>query len=184
MKRLSDSRGSLIVESALVLPVVIFSIIAVIYIVFSLYNQTCLFSLLNMSSEQGSYYLAGNLSIEGMSSLSREENLYSNEEKRDDIERYVNEYMNHLSLSYDTSISIPTKKNSSALVKIVAMKGYRLPLMTDVYKRLDRQFISEYYVHDEAEYIRKMDIITDAAYSSITDVFNEAKIKHEEMKLK
>jgi len=174
--KLKETRGGVLVEAALIFPIIILTLVTMIYILIHMYQQTCTQSIVDITSEREGYYLAGTISTQ---SLMPENRLYyylrSNEGILEEVTPYVDKHFKKYVLTNDPKIKINfMRRLMYSQIEIMTYNTYSIPLFRINEKKLRNKTRGIYYVHDEAEYVRNVDLILDEAYSEIDHVFEES----------
>ncbi len=184
--KLKENKGSILVEAALVFPIIILTLITTIYILIHMYQQTCLQSVVDMASEREGYYLAGTILTKD---LKPENRLYyylrDNQGILEDIEPYMDHYLRKYALSKNPKIKTRfICQLMYSQMEIMTHNTYIIPLFKSQEEKRNNETRAIYYVHDEAEYIRNADLILDEAYSGIDHIFEKAVQRSEKMEIK
>ncbi|NLK73419.1 MAG: pilus assembly protein [Clostridiales bacterium] len=178
--RILNNRGSAMVETAIVFPLVIMTLIAVIFILIHMYNHTCTQSIVDMSSEKSGYYLTG--TIESNYLPKAENRLYYSFENNTDelrsMKAYTAWYMERFSLNREKTVDAEYFYHFLCpRVEVSVQMPYDLPFFQKGQRTRNKTINGSYFIHYEAEFIRNMDLIADAAYEGIDNIFEEAAQK-------
>ncbi len=173
----------MLVEAAIVIPIVTLVLVGVIYILFNLYNTTSLQSAVHITCEKGSRYYSE--TIEGEHDWQIEATLYPYTNKERNIETLL---MNHWIKRFNVSCADVEAHVNHQLGFSKIVMAYKEKHKSPMINQLGKNLVSlprldEFYIHDEAEYIRNIDLLEDAAYSAFENVFEEAKKRYESMEL-
>lgn len=174
-----NNKGHLLAEAALIMPLIMLVIVAIIYLLLNLYNLTCLQSVANISCERGSYLIGDNIKSNEMS-LHEKSFLYSKQVKKGIIQKNIDQGAEAFSLSCkEASVDIVPALGFSKL-NINTVGIYQIPSLSNISKAVFNQsHVRSYYIHDEAELIRNIDLVKDSAYAAFKNVFEEASKRSE-----
>lgn len=167
------------VEAALIMPLIMLVIVAIIYLLLNLYNLTCLQSIANISCERGSYLIVDNIKS---SEMSADENSFfrDKEIKKGVIQKNLGQGVEAFSLSCKQAYVDIVPALGFSKLNIITIGIYRTPSLSDISKEVSNQrHVSTYYIHDEAELIRNIDLVKDSAYAAFSNVFDEASKRSE-----
>ncbi len=170
------SRGSILVEAALIFPVIILVIVAMIYILVYMYHQTCLQSVINMVSERKGYYLAGSILTEDLVPENRlYYYFYRNSDLIENIEPCLKNYYQKYTLSRKQKIKMSFSHHLMySQMEVIAYDTYSIPFLNHTDTEIRKRIKAVYYVHDEAEYVRNVDLVLNESFSEIDDIFEKA----------
>lgn len=166
------------VESALIMPIVMLTVVALIYILLSLYNLTCLQSSAHITCERGSYYVAGSIHP---NNINASETISKNDKEKV-IETSMNHWITKFSLSCEDVKTKVVKQLGFSQVQVKTKGVYQKPSVWKIgTTNTNQNHLTTYYIHDEAEFIRNIDLIKDTAYAMFENVIDEAIKKQESM---
>lgn len=173
----NDSRGSSIVEAALIFPVVIISLIAVVYIVVNLFMITCIRAGGDQSIEQTSYQLSGVVKTE--TENPKDKKLYyrfsDNGEFKKQIASSVKQSIKNISV-YNSDEDISVDYTALAVyprLELEIEKKYGLSKLWS--ESIDRKEKIQYCIHDECEFIRNIDLISDGIFKNFQSINTKTK---------
>jgi len=177
------NRGSIIIEAALIFPVMILVTVAMIYILVHMYQQTCLQSVINMVSERYGYYLGGNIIAEDLVPENRlYYYLHNSADLKKDVEPYLNNYYQKFTLSENQMVEMSHLQHPLfSQIEVIIHNTYKIPFFSETDKEIRKSTKAKYYIHDGAEYVRNVDLLINESYSDIDDIFKKAVQRSEKI---
>lgn len=163
----------MLLEAAVIYPIIILTLIAVIHILIHMYQQTCIQSVVDTTTEKGERYVSGTIITED----SGEELLYYSLERSSSCLREIKSNTEEQIKRYALPLKVEVVLNGNIANPKISVKSdhyYDVPFLYDS-KEVKNIAESTYYVHDEAEYIRNIDLILDIGYSAMSDIYKKVK---------
>lgn len=178
-----NNKGVVLVEAAIVMPIVTLALVGVIYILMNLYNTTSLQSAVHITCEKGSRYFSETIEGEEDWQVEATINPYTNKEHQIKI-MLLNHWVKHFNVSYTGVETYVNHQIGFSQMVLKYQEIHHSPLLSQLGQKVDSSWrVDAYYVHDEAEYIRNIDLLEDAAYAAIENIFDTAKERYESMEL-
>lgn len=158
-------------------PIIIIALIAVLYIIINLFMITCIKAGGDEGIEQCSYQLSG-VVINRPDDLLANQLYYrfsDNENTKNELISRVEDALNRVSL-YSSPENISVEYGAFSIYPQLRMKiskNYNLSKLWSA--SLGRNENIAYSIHDECEFIRNLDLISEGIFSSYQDMKSQSK---------
>lgn len=162
----------MLVEAAIIYPIVILTLLAVIHILIHMYQQTCIQSVADLSAERGGRYISGTIVTKDFNKQPLYYSFDQNSSQLEKIHHKTEEQIKQYALP--SMVKVTLEGNIiSPKIHVLSKQRYGMSFLYHS-KEVKRRTESTYYIHDEAEYIRNIDLIIEMGYSAIDDIYKKA----------